>query len=471
MMCIDARDGRYRFLVLLCNCLVTFGSYYCFDMPGVLQAQFQGNLNCSDEQNAKNASVLDGGGGCETPSGLGLTPSKYNLLYAVYAWGNVVLVIPFGYLMDKIGNRVSVMLFSSFCVLGSLLFALSVRLRDSTHSMLALMLAGRVLFGCGNVSLIIVQFRIVAFWFREKELAMAFGVTIAFSRLGSVLNFLCTESFEHRFGLEATLWAGAVLCAVSLVAACTVGYLDQRGLQQLGLYAGLRREAKSVNITDVRRFKRTYWMLVLTTVCFYSTIFPFIANGSKFIQDMYEGFSQEQASLVVGATYMVSMVLCAASGVLVDRVGQRGFMISAAAASTLPVFPVLAYGGLPPLASTLWLGVAYSVSTACMWPAISMVVPYSTLGTANGVATSLQMLGVGVSNLAVGVLLGEETGEIAPWRWQNVMFYFLALTLGCLASSLVLNVVDQDAGQIINRSRVRQAADRVSEEAPLLTDG
>ncbi|XP_078719541.1 lysosomal dipeptide transporter MFSD1-like [Lampetra fluviatilis] len=104
-MCIDARDGRYRFLVLVCNCLVTFGSYYCFDMPGVLQAQFQGNLNCSDEQNAKNASVPDGGGGCETPSGLGLTPSKYNLLYAVYAWGNVVLVIPFGYLMDKIGNR------------------------------------------------------------------------------------------------------------------------------------------------------------------------------------------------------------------------------------------------------------------------------------------------------------------------------------------------------------------------------
>uniref|UniRef100_S4RUD6 Lysosomal dipeptide transporter MFSD1 n=1 Tax=Petromyzon marinus TaxID=7757 RepID=S4RUD6_PETMA len=166
---------------------------------------------------------------------------------------------------------------------------------------------------------------------------------------------------------------------------------------------------------------------------------------SKFIQDMYEGFSQEQASLVVGATYMVSMVLCAASGVLVDRVGLRGVMISAAAISTLPVFPVLAFGRLPPLASTLWLGVAYSVSTACMWPAISMVVPYSTLGTANGVATSLQMLGVGVSNLAVGALLGEETGrrEIAPWRWQNVMLFFLALTLGCLASSLVLNVVDQ----------------------------
>ena len=34
--------GGYRFLVLFFNCLLTFGSYFCFDMPSVLQAQFQG---------------------------------------------------------------------------------------------------------------------------------------------------------------------------------------------------------------------------------------------------------------------------------------------------------------------------------------------------------------------------------------------------------------------------------------------
>jgi len=37
---------------------------------------------------------------------------------------------------------------------------------------------------------------------------MAFGFTLAFSRLGSVLNFLLTDRFDEEFGLQWTLWAG-----------------------------------------------------------------------------------------------------------------------------------------------------------------------------------------------------------------------------------------------------------------------
>jgi len=61
-------------------------------------------------------------------------------------------------------------------------------------------------FVCGK--LLVVQNRITAFWFRDKELAMAFGFTLAFSRLGSVLNFLLTARFDEKFGLQWTLWAG-----------------------------------------------------------------------------------------------------------------------------------------------------------------------------------------------------------------------------------------------------------------------
>jgi len=56
--------------------------------------------------------------------------------------------------------------------------------------------------------LLVVQNRITAFWFRDKELAMAFGFTLAFSRLGSVLNFLLTEHLDETFGLQWTLWIG-----------------------------------------------------------------------------------------------------------------------------------------------------------------------------------------------------------------------------------------------------------------------
>ena len=39
---------------------------------------------------------------------------------------------------------------------------------------------------------------------------MAFGITLAFSRLGSVLNFFLTANFEREYGLQWTLWGGKI---------------------------------------------------------------------------------------------------------------------------------------------------------------------------------------------------------------------------------------------------------------------
>ena len=54
---------------------------------------------------------------------------------------------------------------------------------------------------------------------------MAFGITLAFSRLGSVLNFLLTANFADAYGLTWTLWGGLyvllnVTTAVLLFAGC-----------------------------------------------------------------------------------------------------------------------------------------------------------------------------------------------------------------------------------------------------------
>ena len=61
-------------------------------------------------------------------------------------------------------------------------------------------------------SFTVVQNKLTAFWFKDKELALAFGITLAFSRLGSVLNFFLTETFTDAFGLKWTLWGGKNFC-------------------------------------------------------------------------------------------------------------------------------------------------------------------------------------------------------------------------------------------------------------------
>ncbi|MBN3274689.1 MFSD1 protein, partial [Polyodon spathula] len=376
--------------------------------------------------------------------GLGMSPQEYNLLYAVYAWTNAVVVILAGFLIDKLGNRFGVFLFSFLTVLGSAVFALGSHFKGTAY-LLPLMLTGRLIFGSGNGSLTIVQNRITAFWFKGKELALAFGLALAFSRLGSVLNFFLTQRVEAHFGIQWTLWGGTLLCVLGFLAAITVSALDKMGMKQLGLDGLIQQESKKVRIQDLRYLPLRYWLLVLTIMFFYNGVFPFVADASKFIQDKYSGYSQREAAYIAGAVYDSSLVLSATVGILIDSVGLRGVFAVGCAVLTLPVFALLAFTFVPPLVSTLWLGVTYSFAAASMWPSIPLVVPQATLGTAMGLATSVQMIGIGLCNLIVGQILGTESSavKIPLERWQEVMLFMLANTIGCIVCSLILNFEDK----------------------------
>ncbi|KAG1944484.1 major facilitator superfamily domain-containing protein 1 [Pimephales promelas] len=450
-----AEQAYYRFVVLFFNCMLTFGSYFCFDIPSVLQEQFQGNLTCSNE--TVSNSTGNGTGVCV--EGLGMTPQEYNLLYAVYAWTNAVVVIMAGFLIDKLGNRFGVFLFSFLTVLGSAIFALGSHFKGTTY-LLPLMLTGRLLFGSGNGSLTIVQNRITAFWFRGKELALAFGLTLAFSRLGSVLNFFLTQRFESQYGMQWTLWGGTFLCVLGFLSAVTVSVLDRVGMKQLGLDGVIQEESRKVRVQDVKSLSLRYWLLVLTIMFFYNGIFPFIADASKFIQDKYSGYSQKEAAYIAGAVYDSSLVLSAAVGILIDYVGLRGVFAGLCAVLTLPVFGLLAFTFVPPLVSTIWLGITYSFAAASMWPSIPLVVPQATLGTAMGLATSIQMIGIGISNLVVGQILGTKSSDvkIPLWRWQHMMIFMLANTISCIITSGILNIVDYRQGGTLNKTTKRSTA-------------
>ncbi|CAG5135233.1 unnamed protein product, partial [Candidula unifasciata] len=439
----------YRFLVLFFNCMLTFGSYFCFDMPSVLQDVFT-QTNCTTGNKTQQFN--------STCDGLGMSDAEYNLLYAVYAWTNAVVVIAAGFLIDKLGNRVGVFLFSSLCLLGSSTFAAGVFLKG-TSALLPVMLLGRLLFGAGNGSLTIVQNRITAYWFRDKELAMAFGITLAFSRLGSVLNFFLTQSFEQEYGLVWTLWGGAVLCGLGFISAIIVSILDKHGVRQLGDEGSIRSDSKKLKVTDVRHLPLSFWLIVLTIMFFYNGVFPFVADASKFINTKYH--LGKTSSYLAGATYDVSMVLSPFLGGIIDVFGMRGYLAMATAVLTIPVFCLLAFTDVYPLVSTLWLGVTYSFAAVSMMQACGQVSPLvvsqATLGTAMGLTTSIQMIGIGVSNLIVGQILGKESAEESVGevlnRWKYVMIYLLGNTVCCIASAFFLNVVDRRRNGILNISR------------------
>uniref|UniRef100_K1PQD2 Lysosomal dipeptide transporter MFSD1 n=1 Tax=Magallana gigas TaxID=29159 RepID=K1PQD2_MAGGI len=444
-------------------------------MPSVLQDDFTNSENCTNVTTGNVSHQV-----CDCDGCLGMSDDDYNLLYAIYAWTNALVVIGAGFLIDKLGNRLGVFLFSFLCVLGSCTFAAGAFLKGTSY-MLPVMLLGRLLFGSGNGSLTIVQNRITAYWFKNKELALAFGITLAFSRLGSVLNFFLTQSFKDVHGLPWTLWGGAMLCGLGFICALVVSFLDKMGVRALGDEDNLKMQSKKLKLTDIKHFSLSYWLLALAIMFFYNGVFPFVADASKFIHLKYH-MDPKVSAYIAGAVYDVSMVLSPFLGGIIDVIGKRGILALLCSLLTIPLFGLLAFTTVYPLVCTLWLGVTYSFAAASLWPSIPLVVSQATVGTAMGLTTSIQMIGIGISNLIVGQILGkndkDQDADQTLRRWKFVMIFLLANSLACVATTTFLNINDKRKGGILNISRKERQQqefeksikqkDEDDEEKPLL---
>lgn len=61
-----------------------------------------------------------------------------------------------------------------------------------------------------------------------------------------------------------------------------------------------------------------------------------------------------------------------------------------------------------PISSKANYAYSTNILQASMWPSIPLVVSQATVGTAMGLTTSIQMIGIGISNLVVGKILGKN---------------------------------------------------------------
>ena len=94
----------------------------------------------------------------------------------------------------------------------------------------------------------VAQSAITARWFTGKELAMAFGITLTVSRLGTLFSFNVEELVAARLGYRGALWVAAALCLASLAGGrlwwlyCSYGLIAGVGLVLFGGIRGAQKE-------------------------------------------------------------------------------------------------------------------------------------------------------------------------------------------------------------------------------------
>eukprot|EP01031_Cornospumella_fuschlensis_P028549 gene28549-34461_t len=178
-----------RWVVLVLACAMMVGSYYCFDIPAALKTQIDDYMGNPGDYEI-----------------------KFGLLYTLYAAPNVILPFFGGYLVDSIGVRMTLLLFCSLISVGQLVFTLGLQAKSWP-----IIFLGRLIFGFGGESFTVANSALLSEWFKGRELAFAFGVNLAISKLGSVFNNLLSPVLAEQVGVVFALWFGCILCGLSLI--------------------------------------------------------------------------------------------------------------------------------------------------------------------------------------------------------------------------------------------------------------
>jgi MFS family permease len=393
----------YRWAVLLFVSVAMFGNYYVYDSISPLADVLVRELHFTD--------------------------SDIGLLNAIYSIPNIVMVLIGGLIIDRIGTRSATLVFGAVCLIGAAVTAMT--------GSLPVMATGRLIFGLGAESLIVAVTTAIAKWFKGKELSFAFGLNLTLARLGSfaALNSpsWASTSYEH--------WQGPLLISVVFGVACVVGsvlyFVFERKAE--GTYSlGIAGSTDKVVFKDILNFGVSFWYIVALCVTFYSGIFPFQTFAVKFFMDVH-GTSREMGGFLSSMLTLFAMIGTPLFGLLVDRVGKRSLFMMFGSILLIPVYIILAYTSINLYVPMAMMGIAFSLIPAVMWPSVSYVVDGGKLGTAYGLMTLIQNIGLAGFNLVIGWANDTWQGSAAnPAGYSPGMLIFSMLGFIGLAFAFLL---------------------------------
>jgi MFS family permease len=112
--------------------------------------------------------------------------------------------------------------------------------------------------------------------------------------------------------------------------------------------------------------------------------------------------SREAAGQLNSGLILAAMIFTPLFGLLVDKVGKRALFMMFGSILMVPVYLMLVYSDLPPIVPVAMLGISFSLIPAVMWPSVAYIVDKQKLGTAYGLMTMIQNIGLAAFNWMVG---------------------------------------------------------------------
>jgi len=401
----DSGQSRLRWWVLLLAAIAVSSSYYEDDVIGPI------------------ADLLH--------RQRGFSQSQLGMLNGVMSIPNVAIALISGFAIDRYGPARIAMWSAAVGVLGAALTAVG--------NPYAVMVAGRFIFGVSEGAIFIALIAGLAQWFSRRGIALAAAIYLSLARVGSYAVDTSTAWARPLYerGWQPPLWLGAGMTVAGLAAAMMFYWLDRH--HRPGARPADASAAQRVHWGDLLRFDRSYWYILGLHVLFAAVFFPFRTTYAIEYFQHVKGLTLSQAGVANSWVFFAAIFATPLFGLLADRFGHRALMLAFGTLLLPLTFLALGLTSLSLWVSTAMMGISFSLVPAIIWPATTLIVEPRRLGTALGLITLIQALGMAGSNLAAGWLADKAgAGADNPAGYSAMLWFFFLLSLTALASAVLL---------------------------------
>ena len=394
--------------------------------------------------------------------------------FGTYAGAEYILCV-FGFLifagiiLDKMGVRFTGLLSAGLMVLGASIKYIGISEWFDANNVVwlnswwtampgsAKMAAfGFMIFGCGCEMAGTTVSKILAKWFKGKEMALAMGLEMAIARVGVFAAMWLSPMISQHFAVNGTnsvvmplLFAGLLL-VIGLLNFFVFTIMDTKFDKQLvaiGEATATKDPEDEFHVSDLGKIfsSKMFWIIALLCVLYYSAIFPFQRFATNFLEETLM-ITNDEASGLFKWFPILAMVLTPFLGMFIDYKGKGASMMLIGAvimvichsifAFVLPAFPSKALA----LCTILVLGVSFSLVPASMWPSVPKIIDEKILGSAYCLIFWVQNIGLCLVPMLIGKLYDTTQGYVVP------MTVFASFGVIAFVLSLALKVEDKKKG-------------------------
>ena len=392
-------------------------------------------------------------------------------VFGTYAAGEYLLnvfgfLILAGIILDKMGVRFTGLLSASLMVIGAAIKYFGISWADANTvewlnswwpampGSAKLAMFGFMIFGCGCEMAGTTVSKILAKWFKGKEMALAMGLEMAIARLGVFAAMWLSPMISVKFAVDGTnsvvapLLFSAALLVIGLlnffIFTIMDKTLDQQCINDQMVNDEMVNDSDEFHVSDLAQIltSKMFWIIALLCVLYYSAIFPFQRFATNFLEETLAISNAEAAGLFKWFP-ILAMILTPFLGAFIDYKGKGASMMLLGAiimtachlvfAFVLPAYPSKTLA----LVTILILGVSFSLVPASMWPSVPKIIDEKVLGSAYCLIFWVQNVGLCLVPLLIGKLRVATNGYLVP------MIVFASFGVLAFLLSLALKVEDK----------------------------